>query len=296
MNRESSGQSRARLRDLISDYGARGYAVVSTEDTASIPSEVSRLRPDLILRKGDETIVVELKSGADSSDHAQAAQLEGLAGAIEHLPNWKLELHWLGATPAKRVSREQADEIITRARAVQAVDPGAALLLAWAAAEVALDRMIRQANADDVDFAPGRRAMQSPKQLVTIAQSLGLISYDIYETLLTSVEARNNIAHGFRIDGDVASLTGDLLEAIQRILPETYVSPDRMIDWFRQGYEDPAENIPYDGREGGYQYFGNGPYDARDILQSQFSDADERDIDEAVRELESECYEWASKE
>ncbi|MFF1958232.1 hypothetical protein ACFVWX_14715 [Streptomyces sp. NPDC058220] len=295
MNRESSGQARAKLRELISNYEARGYSAISREDTSLIPSEVSELRPDLILRKGDETIVVELKGGADSSDPEQAVQLEKLAGVIEHLPNWKLELHWLGTPPAKRVSREQADEITARARAVQAVDPGAALLLAWAAAEVTLDRMIQQATADDYDSISERRAMRSPKQLVAMAQSLGIISYDIYETLLVSADARNRIAHGFRIDEDITALASNLLEDLQRILPETYVSPDRMIDWFRQHYEDPAENIPYEGREGGYQYFGNGPYEAHDVLQSQFPDADEKDIDEAVRELESECYEWASK-
>ncbi|MFC9223279.1 hypothetical protein ACFT8W_21540 [Streptomyces hygroscopicus] len=295
MNRESSGQARAKLRELISDYGARGYSVISREDTSSIPSEVSKLRPDLILRKGDETIVVELKGGADSSDREQVVQLEKLAGAIGHLPNWKLELHWLGTPPAKRVSREQADEIMARARAVQAVDPGAALLLAWAAAEVTLDRMIRQATADDYDSISERRAVRSPKQLVAIAQSLGLISYDIYEVLLFAADARNRIAHGFRIDGDVTALASNFLEALQRILPETYVSPDRMIDWFRQHYEDPAENMPDDGCENEYQFFGNGPYEARDVLQGQFPDADEKDIDEAVRELESECYEWVSK-
>ncbi|WP_171171091.1 hypothetical protein [Streptomyces sp. I05A-00742] len=293
MNRESSGQDWVKLRELISDYGARGYSVISREDTSSIPSEVRRLRPDLILRKGDETIVVELKGGADSSDHEQAVQLEKLVGVIDRLPNWKLEFHWLGTPPAKRVSREQADEITSRARAVQAVDPGAALLLAWAAAEVTLDQMIQQATADDYDSISERRAVRSPKQLVAMAQSLGLISYDIYEILLVASDARNRIAHGFRIDGDVAALASNLLEALQRILPETYVSPDRMIDWFRQHYE--AENMPDDGCENEYRLLRSEPYEARDVLQGQFPDADEKDIDEAVWELESECYEWVSK-
>jgi hypothetical protein len=67
--------------------------------------------------------------------------------------------------------------------------------------------------------------------------------------------------------------------------------------WFRSNYEDPAERTPYESREGGYQWIWGGPYDANEVLGSEFSDiVDQELIDEVASELESECVEWAPTE
>ena len=36
-----------------------------------------------------------------------------------------------------------------------------------------------------------------------------------------------------------------------------------MLYWFRERFEDPVEETPYNSREGGYLYIWGGPYDAR---------------------------------
>lgn len=75
--------------------------------------------------------------------------------------------------------------------------------------------------------------------------------------------------------------------------------PDRqremLVEWFGSRYHDPAQDTPYDGREGGYQYIHGGPYDARDELEQNFADfVSDETIDAAVDELESEgTMEWA---
>jgi hypothetical protein len=86
---------------------------------------------------------------------------------------------------------------------------------------------------------------------------------------------------------------------------------ERMVEWFLTHYEDPVNNTPYDGGEGGYQYMCGGPYYAREELSCEFSDAAgfsvnelEEIIDIAVHEIEhgdldsdgsgrGDCYEWA---
>lgn len=69
---------------------------------------------------------------------------------------------------------------------------------------------------------------------------------------------------------------------------------EEMIHWFRERYEDPAERTPYETAEGGYIWIWGGPYDAADVLESEFGVRyPEARIAEAVGELEQDCFEWA---
>ena len=67
--------------------------------------------------------------------------------------------------------------------------------------------------------------------------------------------------------------------------------------WFRQHYEDPVENTPYESAEGGYIYIWGGPHRAEDVLYSEFSGALPNEcIEEIANELETDhdVIEWAS--
>lgn len=67
-----------------------------------------------------------------------------------------------------------------------------------------------------------------------------------------------------------------------------------LVQWFRNYFEDPAEQTPHDSREGGYQYIWGGPYEARDELSGAFDGiAAEKAIELAVEELEQDGYDWA---
>jgi len=69
-----------------------------------------------------------------------------------------------------------------------------------------------------------------------------------------------------------------------------------MRDWFFQNYEDPAENTPYESKEGGYIYIWGGPYNAREELSSEFCDlVPEEVIEELVEELETHSHQWSGK-
>ncbi|MCX6831861.1 MAG: hypothetical protein NT028_06950, partial [candidate division Zixibacteria bacterium] len=70
-----------------------------------------------------------------------------------------------------------------------------------------------------------------------------------------------------------------------------------MKKWFLSKYENPVEETPYESAEGGYIYIFGGPYDAADILGSEFAEiVGEKVIEECVSELEDEegCIEWAA--
>ncbi|MGO9572444.1 MAG: HEPN domain-containing protein [Desulfomonilaceae bacterium] len=76
----------------------------------------------------------------------------------------------------------------------------------------------------------------------------------------------------------------------------TNVQKDIMRHWFHAHFEDPVENTPYEGAEGGYIYIWGGPHDAQEVLGYEFGGiVPEAIIQELVEELESECTEWSGK-
>lgn len=68
-----------------------------------------------------------------------------------------------------------------------------------------------------------------------------------------------------------------------------------LVDWFHYFYEDPANETPYNGREGGYLYIKGGPYSAEEELRENFEDLVPEDaILEAVEEIQSDgLFDWA---
>lgn len=64
--------------------------------------------------------------------------------------------------------------------------------------------------------------------------------------------------------------------------------------WFRENYENPAENTPFDSGEGGYIYIWGGPYDAYEVLDQEFGDVvDYELIKQLADDLCDEAYVWA---
>lgn len=70
---------------------------------------------------------------------------------------------------------------------------------------------------------------------------------------------------------------------------------EKLVDWFHYFYEDPANETPYNGREGGYLYVKGGPYYAEEELRDNFEDVVSEDaILEAVDEIQSDgTFDWA---
>lgn len=65
-----------------------------------------------------------------------------------------------------------------------------------------------------------------------------------------------------------------------------------IVEWFFKHYKDPANGVPHDGKEGGYQYVNGGPYDAREVLEPVFGDAPPEAFESALAEITDLGYEW----
>lgn len=71
---------------------------------------------------------------------------------------------------------------------------------------------------------------------------------------------------------------------------------EAMVEWFHMNYEDPANRLPYQTAEGGYQWIWGGPYDAIEELEQEFGDVvDFELIEEAASQIQDEngIYDWA---
>ena len=273
----------AKLRELAQEYATQGYEVFTEANADFITRNIPGFRPDLVARKGDTVVVVEVTASRDVEDE----RLEELASRIAKIPNWRLELVWLGETKPEALPRDQVQRIFAEASQLRDLGHyGPALVIGWAAAEALLNSM----TGDDPDLLLAR----SPKSKLATAESLGLISKRQFDVLAESVEIRNRVAHGVSIDVS-AGAVDSLLDTVRLLSREGYASVDQMIDWFRDHYGDPAESTPYDSAEGGYQHVTGGPFDALTVLEEQFPDSDPTDREEAASLLENESTEWAEK-
>lgn len=280
------------LQQVAANYRSRGYSVVPLDQPSDIPEDILDLQPDMIVRKGTETVVVEVKEAEGARD---PLQLEGLAKAVERHSKYKLDFVWLGSTVPPSPTSERLRETVSQARLVARVSPQAALLLGWSAAEAALDVLLRAYASEEFE---GTRKSFSPKAKVSLAESLGLISESLYETLSQAGDARNAVAHSPLSDvtPDFQRLVDALLNAAESLSSEQYVSPDQMADWFNENYMNPVEIVPFASSEGGYQYYAGGPYDAEDVLRERFPGAAADDIAEAVAVLEQDSTDWVRRE
>lgn len=65
---------------------------------------------------------------------------------------------------------------------------------------------------------------------------------------------------------------------------------EAMRSWFYARYQDPANDTPYNGREGGYLFIHGGPYDPNEVIQERFSEMVEDDVmEELIDELHGEA-------
>lgn len=272
-----------KLQEAINNLRDEGWEV-ELEPARSIP-ELGGYRPDFIARLGDQIIIGEVKY----SHEPQLDQLQDLAKRVQRIGNARLDVIWLGKAE-EEPSVEGVALLAERAHKLIKMDATAALLLAWAALEGAL---YRQETQEGQGFEFKRRI--PARQKLTEMASLGLLSETQFDRLDKASHVRNRVAHGEYAQPEPA-LVEYVCTVAAALASDSFVSVDHMVEWFFENYKDPAEGVPYDTREGGYQYFAGGPYDAQDVLIGKFSRMPHEDIGEAVQQIDQNGHEWVRRE
>lgn len=193
MTSTTTGNEYLRVREAAEEYRGKSYEVLQDVPLDFLP----RFRADLIARKDGEVRVIEVKS---RSSLAANPQIGEMARVIEQKPGWTFELllvaepHRLRTPDDSRPTKTaNVDERIDQAeKALASGLPGAALMLAWSAAEASARKAVAAEGIADERVAAGGHAFDQ-------AVFLGVISRDAYQQLTEIRRYRDALAHGLDV-------------------------------------------------------------------------------------------------
>jgi uncharacterized protein YutE (UPF0331/DUF86 family) len=186
---------RERLIRLAEEYRDKGYEISFHPNPEDLPDFLKNYRPDMIVRRGDEAVVIEVKSR--SSLNSSTQYLRNLAQLVEQHPGWRFELVMTNPEDAAYSQRAegslQEPEIESRlqiARQLATQHPESAILYSWSLVEATLRLVAENEGLSLQRFD----SLYLVKKLATE----GVISKSEYQLLMNALSLRNSIAHGFK--------------------------------------------------------------------------------------------------
>lgn len=182
------------LERVARRYRDEGYDVVVGPRGELVPPFLAGFQPDLIATRGNEAVVVEVKT--TRIDLANDPSITRLAEIANGRPGWRFDLVVLepettiekAAQGAAEPSEEQLSQTLRTAE--ELADKGyapSACVIAWAGLEAAMRRL-----RDDAE-RPGR---SSPAALMRTLYSNGLLSREQFDRLRDSFKIRSQVVHG----------------------------------------------------------------------------------------------------
>jgi hypothetical protein len=270
-------------------YRAEGYTVEEANLDPALAPQLANV--DLIARKAEETVYVEIRRTSRFVRPSADAELPALAEAVRGLINARLDVVTVPDPSDVLPDRQELIDRAARASLLAATEedePGkvAAFLLTTSALEGALRVLASRSEIyPDPDSTIGGLAAN--------LWSIGLLSEPQWEGLQAISATRDALAHGLRPGRSLSGADQALAEElVQTFVTAAYLTAEDLVTWFHANYKSPEHGVPYDGREGGYQYISGGPYDASDVLGEAFLNAPLSVVDEALAELSGEGDEW----
>jgi hypothetical protein len=182
------------IEDVADQYRAEGYRMVVAPTASEIPDFARGNGVDLIAYKGDENVIIEVKTREALRGNSQLVEL---ARVVNGQPGWRLDLVVLpGPNSQDRIvaeatepSLEQIDQTFESAeRLVEAGELTTALMVAWAGLEAAMRRSARSEKIEVKSY--------SPLFLLAALYSHGPLEKEDFEALSEMLEIRNTVAHG----------------------------------------------------------------------------------------------------
>jgi uncharacterized protein YutE (UPF0331/DUF86 family) len=212
MVRNPSNSEYLLVHKTAEEYRSKGYEVLQEARLDFLPGFIA----DLLVRKGAEARVIEVKS---RSSLATSPELSKLARIIESKPGWSLELLLVSepeklAAPDSARSFESANirqRIDEAEKSLKAGLTEAAFVLAWSACEAAARDLIATEGVSDTGIAESGYVFDR-------AVFEGVISRDEYDTLAQMRKYRNAVIHGYRVDDFSDDMVANLIDTTRRII------------------------------------------------------------------------------
>jgi len=212
-----AAREREKLREVARAMKRDGYDVIVEPEPPELPPGLRDFRPDLIASRGDEKVVVEIKSSATLAD---STTLPSMTRAVESLSGWRLEL--IVTNPRSPSEEGERGGYLTEKETLDRLLIGAALrhegrreagfLMSWLGVESAMRLALTQ-----VDGWPKR---EMPAYLIKRLYSLAAISKVDRQVLEQALSTRNRLLHGYRISPNELELTGALVGIGSQILAD----------------------------------------------------------------------------
>jgi uncharacterized protein YutE (UPF0331/DUF86 family) len=206
---------RERLLKLAEEYRQKGYEVILSPKPEDMPNFLKGYSPDMIVRRGEEAVVIEVKS---RSSITTAQYLRDLAQVVGEHPGWRVELVMTNPEDVGYIANVegslQEHEIKSQlqvARELAERHPESAILYAWSLAEATL-RLV--ANHEGINL----QKLEAPLRLLKQLATEGIISKSEYETLMNASQSRSAIAHGFKTTLPTQISVLELLEITEQLL------------------------------------------------------------------------------
>ena len=204
-----------RARAVAEDYRNRSFEVIEDPSPDQLPDFLSAYRPDLLIRKGDVAIVVEVKTRASL---AADPQVRDLAQLLQKHPGWSFELVVVGErekldTPETARPFDRVDIQKSMQTAGELLDSGfaeAGFVLAWSGLEATV-RLLTEEEGISLD-------RYTPLYILKQAVTNGVISRDDYNVLMNAMKYRNAVVHGFKVTSFDSDIARDLIVTSERLL------------------------------------------------------------------------------
>lgn len=213
---------RERLLQLAEEYRDKGYEISFHPNPEDLPDFLRNYRPDMIVRRGDEAVIIEVKSRR-SLNSSSRQYLQNLAQSMEQHPGWRFELVMTNPEDAayspEAESSLQQPEIEARlqvARQLATQHPESAILYSWSLVEATLRLVAEYERLSLQRLDP----LYLVKQLVTE----GVISRPEYHLLMDALSLRNTIAHGFKATQITQESVYELIDVAEQLLKTLHTS------------------------------------------------------------------------
>lgn len=215
---------RMRVEEIAQTYLDKGYDVLIEPEGDRLPDFLQAFRPDLIVHKDDEHIVVEVRTRGQVSDFPQVNEL---SKAVKNEADWRFQLVLLGPENSLSVAgaspftiEEIRSKIVEVAFFVENGHLEAAFLIGWSLVEATLRVLAVQEGIE------GETA--TPDYLLKQMTFEGIIARETYHDLKHAQQTRNAIAHGFKssqltvetVQELIDLIDGELLQELDNVVEE----------------------------------------------------------------------------
>lgn len=217
MSTSSSALHDAKVAELAEEYAREGYEVLRDPDLHLFPFDTFGYRPDLLVRKPGENVMVEVKS---TGTRAPIDRFVELVEEVKRHAGWRFVLVTfddveIGGVPGEDDALRTWDQLrerVARAeRLLRLQEAEAAYLSLWAALEGML-RLEAHSAGLPIERLPS-------SALIKHLYSHGGLSYEHHEQALAALELRNRVAHGFQA-GDLDAAAPHLFRLARELLGE----------------------------------------------------------------------------